>query len=121
MRLTQSSHSLEAELLKLAKFVHCRYHDRREQLLSRVDTWKVAFPLGAGNTEPSLSVEKRIEKALGKVSVTCIGKTRELRPCQNKMGGRKVQHCTKSIEEIIKPKVYSVDASLERFLPILSA
>ncbi|OJJ84756.1 uncharacterized protein ASPGLDRAFT_46663 [Aspergillus glaucus CBS 516.65] len=41
---SHSSQKLKDELYKLAELVHCRHHNNRAQMCSRVDNWRNAFP-----------------------------------------------------------------------------
>lgn len=117
--LTRSSPELEAELDKLVMLVHCYQHDCGDPKDSRIDAWTTAFPVGDDNTKPVVSVEKQIKKALGRVSAQCIGITPKDKRCNWGIGGRKVQNCTKMIDEIVKPEVYLDDAYLDRLLKVL--
>ncbi|OCK75834.1 DUF1766-domain-containing protein [Lepidopterella palustris CBS 459.81] len=114
--LTQSSPELEAKLDKLATLVNCRYHDCGGPKDSRIESWTTAFPVG---DKPVVSVEKQIRKALGHVSTQCIGITKDEISCKGRIGGRKVQNCTKTIDEIVKPEVYLDDAYLDSLLKVL--
>lgn len=113
--LTRSSPELEAKLDTLAMLVHCYQHDCGIPKDSRIDTWAEAFPAGDG----IVSVEKQIRKALGRVSTQCIRDKWDGERCKLRIGGRKVQNCTKTIDEIVKPEVYLDDASLDGFLKVL--
>jgi hypothetical protein len=77
------------------------------------------FPDGDGDIEPS--VEKHIRKAISQVSTQCIGITAGNERCEEGIGGRKVQNCSKTIDEIVKPEVYLDDDCLDWFLRVLEA
>jgi hypothetical protein len=115
--LTRSSPEFESELEKLVMIVHCMYHLSPKYKEPRIQTWTTVFPDGDGDTEPS--VEKQIRKALGQVSTQCIGISTHNKRCKNGIGGRKVQNCSKTIDEIVKPEVYLDDTSLDGFLQVL--
>lgn len=107
---------LESELDKLVMLVHCHYHDHGYPKESRIDAWTTAFPVIDDDTKLVVSVQKQIKKALGPVSTLCIGVTLRGMRCKQKVGGQKVQNCTKRIDEIVKPEVYSKDAYLDSLL-----
>ena len=115
--LTRSSPEFESELEKLVMIVHCQYHLSPKYKERRTETWTTVFPDGDGDTEPS--VEKQIRKALGQVSTQCIGITTYDKRCESGIGGRKVQNCSKTIDEIVKPEVYLDNAYLDGFLKVL--
>jgi hypothetical protein len=117
--LTRSSPEFEFELEKLVMIVHCKYHLSPKYKEPRIETWTTVFPDGDGDTEPS--VEKQIRKALGQVSTQCIGIKPYNERCKRGTGGRKVQNCSKTIDEIVKPEVYLDDAYLDGFLKVLEA
>ncbi|KIM96963.1 hypothetical protein OIDMADRAFT_183024 [Oidiodendron maius Zn] len=117
--LTRSSPEFESELEKLVKIVHCQYHLSPKYKERRIETWATVFPDGDGDAEPL--VEKQIRKALGELSTQCIGITTHSERCKNAIGGRKVQNCSKTIDEIVKPEVYLDDAYLDGFLKVLEA
>ncbi|KAL8855461.1 MAG: hypothetical protein Q9178_007894 [Gyalolechia marmorata] len=107
---------LESELEKLVMLVHCHYHDHGYPKDSRIDAWTTAFPVIDDDTKLVVSVQKQIKKALGPVSTLCIGVTLKGMRCKQKLGGQKVQNCTKMIDEIVKPEVYFTDAYLDGLL-----
>ncbi|CZR65913.1 uncharacterized protein PAC_15813 [Phialocephala subalpina] len=117
--LTRSSPEFESELKKLVMIVHCRYHLSPKFKEPRIETWTTVFPNGDGDTEPS--VEKQIRKALGQVSTQCIRIMAYNERCEERTGGRKVQNCSKTIDEIVKPEVYLDDANLDFYLEVLEA
>jgi hypothetical protein len=116
--LTRSSPELEAELHKLVMLVHCNCHDCGDPKVSRIDDWTTAFPIGDDDTKLVVSVEKQIKRALGQLSTQCIGETVQQR-CKLRIGGQKVQNCTKTIDEIVKPEVLLDDAYLDSLLEVL--
>ncbi|KAI4262947.1 MAG: hypothetical protein L6R42_001883 [Xanthoria sp. 1 TBL-2021] len=107
---------LESELDKLVMLVHCHHHDHGYPKDLRIDAWTTAFPVIDDDTKLVVSVQKQIKKALGPVSTLCIGVTLKGIRCKQKVGGQKVQNCTKRIDEIVKPEVYSQDAYLDGLL-----
>ncbi|KAF2468404.1 DUF1766-domain-containing protein [Lindgomyces ingoldianus] len=117
--LTQSSPELDTELDKLVMLVHCHWHNCNNPKWTRIKDWKAKFPIGDG--KPVESVEKRIKRALGQVSAKCAGTTAQREPCQRRIGGQKVQNCTKTIDEILQPEVYLDDTYLEALLKVLQA
>jgi hypothetical protein len=108
--LTKSSPDLVAELEKLAMLVHCHHHDCGIPKHSRVMAWEKLF-------NPILSVEKQIREVFGRRSTQCIAK--ENVRCREKIGGQRVQNCTRTIDEIVRPEVYFHDANLDHLLSIL--
>jgi T5orf172 domain len=119
--LTQSSPELEAELDKLAMLVHCDWHDYGSFKDSQIEAWTTVFPIRDDDTKPVMSVERQIKKALDRVSAQCIGITVQGERCEQRIGGQKVQNCTKTINEIVKPEVYLDDAYLDVLLKVLKA
>jgi len=117
--LTRSSPELEPELDKLAVLVYCSQHDAGDPKVSRIEDWIVAFPIGDDDTEPVVSVEKQIRKALGRIPVQCIGITSKEKPCKMKIGGQKVQNCVKTIDEIVQPEFDVDDVYLNGLLKVL--
>ena len=113
--LTRSSPEFELE--KLVMIVHCTYHKSPPYKEPRIETWTTVFPAEDGNTDPS--VEKQIRRALDQVSTQCIGITTSDERCELGIGGPRVQNCSKTINEIIKQKVYLDDACLDDFLQSL--
>ncbi|KAF4415007.1 DUF1766-domain-containing protein [Fusarium austroafricanum] len=102
--LTQSSMELEAALDKLAKLVHCKYHDSGLPKKDRIEAWKKKFPIGeASAANSAVLVEKRIRKAL------VLESTR----------GQRVYNCALTINEIVNPDVYLNDSYLEGLLKVL--
>ena len=114
--LTLSASELEAELDKLVMLVHCYQHDCGYPKDSRIDAWTTAFPVVDDDIKILMSVERQIKKALGQVSAQCIAMTPKNKRCLWGIGGQKVQNCTKTIHEIVKPEVYLDDAYLEGLL-----
>ncbi len=112
--LTQSSPTLEAELDKLVMLVHCYLHNRGYPKEDRIGDWTNVFPIGEGKP-----VVQQIRKVLGRVSTKCIGVTVKKKRCEKKIGGQKVQHCARTIDEIVKPEVYLDDAYLDGLLKVL--
>ncbi|KAI9743447.1 MAG: hypothetical protein M1818_002759 [Claussenomyces sp. TS43310] len=119
--LTWSDPELESELDKLVMLVHCHQHDCGNPKDSRIEIWITAFPHGDSDAKPVPSVERQIRKALGRVSTQCIGTKPDGKRCGRGIGGRKVQNCTKTIDEIVKPEVCSDDADLDIFLKVLES
>lgn len=117
--LTRSSVGFKSELEKLVILVHCRYHLSPKFKNRRIETWSTVFPDGEGDTGPS--VEDQIRRALGEPSTQCIGITTTKVRCTKPIGGRKVQNCSKSIDEIVKSEVYLDDGYLRAYLEVLSA
>lgn len=113
---TSSSSELGSELNKLVKLIHCYQHDHGYPKDSRIDDWIAAFAVRDGNTNIVVPIEKEIKKALGLVSTQCIGITAEDKRCKQGIGGRKVQNCTKTINEIVKLEVYYDDTYLDALL-----
>jgi hypothetical protein len=105
-----SSPELQDKLEKLAKLVHCRYHDHETSMQSRVEQWITAFPDGDPATKPRLSLERQVTKALDGVSTKCIGKTKAQKDCSRGIGGQKVQNCTSTINQIVYSVTYQEDA-----------
>ena len=99
--------------------VHCDRHDCGYPKDSRIDASTTAFPIGDDDTKSVVSVEKQIKRALGRVSAQCIGITAQGERCTRRTGGQKVQNCTKTIDEIVKPGVYLDDAYLDGLLKVL--
>jgi hypothetical protein len=58
-------------------------------------------------------------KVLGEVSVRCVGTKSDV-ACSDYMGGQKVKNCSKTIQEIVKPEIYSHNDRLEYFLQVLA-
>ncbi|EYE96053.1 GIY-YIG nuclease family protein [Aspergillus ruber CBS 135680] len=113
--LTNPNHStqkLRDELYKLAKLVHCRYHDDRTRICSRVDSWRNAFSFRE-------STEEQIERTLRYYSAYCAGVTKQGNSCHNKMGGQCVQNRAKTINKILTPDIYLDDDGLDYFLLVL--
>ena len=94
--LTRSSVELEAELQKLVKLVHCRKHDGGLQKDSRIEAWTAVFPVGEGESAPSVPIEKQIKNALGRLFPQCSGTTQEGKRCKRGIGGQKVLNCTRN-------------------------
>jgi hypothetical protein len=117
--LTRSSPEFESELKKLVDIANCQYHLSPKYKDRRIETLTPFFPDGDGDTEPS--VDKHIRKAIGQVSTQCIGITTGNKRCEEGTGGRKVQNCSKTIDEIVKPEVYLDDDFLDYFLKVLEA
>lgn len=84
-----SSQKLRDELYKLAKLVHCRYHNNRTQMCSRVDNWRNTFSLEE-------SIEEQIGRALRYYPTSCVGVAKNGNSCQIKMGGQRVQNREKN-------------------------
>ncbi|KAG4271106.1 hypothetical protein FPRO04_11334 [Fusarium proliferatum] len=118
---TQSSMELEAALDKLAKFVHCKYHDSGLPQKDRIEGWIKNFPAGeVVVTDPSVLVEKRIRRALVLESVQCIAAVDSADSrCKNRIGGQRVSHCALTIDKIVNPDVYLNHSSLDGFLKVL--
>ncbi|KAF2153681.1 DUF1766-domain-containing protein [Myriangium duriaei CBS 260.36] len=114
---TQASPDLEDELDKLVLLVHCHWHDHGNHIATRVETWLKLFPAA----DVAIPVEKQIRKALGRISTQCKGTTKGGDQCKRKIGGQKVHNCTKTIDEIVKPDVYTNDIRLARYLEVLNA
>jgi len=117
--LTWFCPELESELDKLVMLVHCHLHDCGNPKDSRIETWITAFPDGNSDSKPVPSIEKQIRKVLGCVSTQCIWTMPNHNRCKLGIGGRKVQNCTKTIDEIVKPEVYLDNADLGGFLKVL--
>ncbi|PMD36114.1 DUF1766-domain-containing protein [Hyaloscypha variabilis F] len=117
--LTRSSPEFESQLKKLVDIANCHYHLSPKFKERRIETLTSFFPDGDGDTEPS--VEKHIRKAIGQVSTQCIGISMGNECCKERIGGEKVQNCSKTIDEIVKPEVYLDDDYLDYFLKVLEA
>ncbi|KAE8133563.1 T5orf172 domain-containing protein [Aspergillus pseudotamarii] len=118
--LTQSSYSLETELRHLAKMVHCRHHNHDPYLHERVEKWKAVFPLGDNKINPDASIRMAVKELFSKLSDCCAGVKLDNKPCFRRIGGRKVQNRSKTIEEIVKPEIYGNICKLEYFLEVLA-
>jgi hypothetical protein len=119
--LTQSSMELEAALDKLAKLVHCKYHDNGLPKKDRIEAWKMKFPVGeASATNPTILVEMEIRKVLVLKSTKCIGLVDSADSrCERKIGGQRVNYCALTIDEIVNPDIYLNHSNLEGFLNVL--
>ncbi|KAL3476577.1 T5orf172 domain-containing protein [Aspergillus californicus] len=118
--LLRLSENPEKELRLLAKTVHCHHHKHDPDLDYRVEKWKAALPLGDNASEPNAPVGVMITKLLGEVSVRCVGTTSDNVACNDRMGGRKVQNCSKTIQKIAKPEIHSHNDELKYFLRVLA-
>ncbi|KAK2593828.1 hypothetical protein QQS21_008486 [Conoideocrella luteorostrata] len=98
--LDPSSPKLVDELQSLAEQVHCWQHDHGEYVDSRVEQWVAAFSAIEIDTQPVLSFERQIKMALRPCTTKCTGKKKNGEPCTKKVGGQKMQNCTKTIDEI---------------------
>ncbi|KAM5383829.1 hypothetical protein ACJZ2D_001818 [Fusarium nematophilum] len=121
INLTQSSMELEAALDKLAKLVHCKYHDSGFPKKDRIEAWIKEFPVGeASTTNPAGSVEMRIRKALVLRSTQCIGVVDSAGSrCEHRISGQRMGYCALTIDEIVNPDVYQNDSYLEGLLKVL--
>lgn len=121
INLTHSSKELEAALDKLVMLVHCKNHDSGLPKKSRIEAWKMEFPVGeASTTNPATSAEKRIRKALDLESTQCIGVLGSTDSrCAGGIGGQRVKNCAATIDEIVNPDVYLDDAYLDDLLKVL--
>lgn len=109
-----SGERLRQELSKLARIVHCdRYmHNIDIRRLSRVDSWRNEFDLKE-------SIEEQILKKLQCFDPICLGKNRFRKPCGYGMKGLCAQKRRETIDEILKPNIYSNDEGLTYFLQVL--
>lgn len=107
-----SSQKLRDELYKLARLVHCHYHNNRTQMCSRVENWRNNFNLEE-------SIEEQIKRALRYYPTSCVGMNKKGNSCQIKMGGQCVQNRAKTINKILIPDIYLNDNSLDYFLQVL--
>ncbi|RBR20334.1 uncharacterized protein FIESC28_05298 [Fusarium coffeatum] len=116
--LTQSSVELEDELDKLAKLVHCKYHDNGLPKKNRIETWIRVFPVG--EEDAAMLIEKKIRTLLDLESSQCIAVVdcTDLR-CREKIGGQRVSNCASTIDEIVKQEVYSNTSYLNGLLKVL--
>jgi len=119
--LTRSSPGLKSELTQLVRLVHCRHHDVGRPVDVRVEAWIDNFFKEVEETEPVISTEKRIRKALPELSTFCSRTTGTNSWCTEKIGGQQVANCAKTIDKIIKPEVHLHDAQLQYFLEVLAA
>ena len=118
--LTQASTELDAKLDELVSRWHCHNHDSGASKEARIECWRIQFPAGkAVNTNPAALIEKQIRKLLNLESTYCIGISSRKLPCRSRIGGQKVQYCTTTIAEIVKPEVYLNDENLEWLLEVL--
>ncbi|RAO73445.1 uncharacterized protein BHQ10_009457 [Talaromyces amestolkiae] len=117
LTLTRSSPKLEADLNKLFELVHCHHHG--DQKGTRLEEWKIVFPIGNAGIKPVVSIEKQIIKVFGQLSARCIWISLEGELCKNSIGGQSVQNCAKTIDEIAKSEVYLKDIYLDYLLKVL--
>lgn len=109
---SHSSQKIRDELYKLAKLVHCHYHNNRTQMCSRVDKWRIAFPLEE-------NTEEKIERTLRYYPASCAGVNKKGNSCRTKIGGQCVQNRAKTIDEILNRDTYLNDERLVYFLQVL--
>jgi hypothetical protein len=118
--LTQSSPELISKLDRLASLVHCHCHNNNDrENASRIEDWKTKFPVGENDIDQAVPAEKLIRKVLPRISRLCGWTGPENKPCEKRIGGQRVQNCTKTIDAIVMPEIYSDDASLDFFLRVL--
>jgi hypothetical protein len=117
--LTRASPDFESAVLKLVMLVHCHLHDAGRPKECRIEAWRLAFPPGSADSSVfEIPVERLIRMALEPFSVECIAHDNG-RACQGKIGGRKVQNCERTLEELINQEIYVNDAKLEFLLKVL--
>lgn len=119
--LTQCSHNLEADLRHLAEILHCRHHGHDPYLRDRVGEWKAYFPVGDNKINPDTSVAAAVKKIFAGLTNCCAGVNRQNKPCGNKIGGRKVQNRSKTIEEIAKPEIHWNSCELGLWFMVLES
>jgi hypothetical protein len=118
--LTQSSPELISKLDRLASLVHCHCHNNNDrENASRTEDWKTKFPVGENDIDQAVPAEKLIRKVLPRISPLCGWTGPENKPCEKRIGGQRVQNCTKTIDAIVMPEIYPDDASLDFFLRVL--
>ncbi|KAI1857006.1 uncharacterized protein JN550_013499 [Neoarthrinium moseri] len=118
--LPESSDGLEAKLDGLAKLVHCRYHKVGKARDLRISQWRMEFPRELNGTKATvITVEQQIRDMIGSVAITCIAEVDPGMPCEQRIGGQKVQNCWRSIDEIVKPEVYFHTHNLNGLLKVL--
>ncbi|KAL6918485.1 hypothetical protein FSST1_009980 [Fusarium sambucinum] len=122
--LTQSSTDLEDQLDKLARLVHCRYHDCGELKKDRIEAWKKVFPPGEVTvTDPTILFDKQIMKLLAldvDYPTTCRRLVEDTQSrCNQGIGGLRVSHRALTIDEIITSRAYLNDSHLEGLLEVL--
>lgn len=120
LMLHQSSPQLQAKLEKLVDLVHCRQHKRACAKRIRLGVWTAVFPFGFEQASYGASVGREIAGSFDRLTILCMGTTEENMRCNHKIGGQKVQNCTKTITEISKAEVYLNDISLEHYLRVLA-
>ncbi|KAH8662425.1 T5orf172 domain-containing protein [Xylariales sp. PMI_506] len=118
--LTQSSLKLKGRLEDLHKLVTCRYHDHGRYKESRLSEWRDQFPKGNHGAAPTAqALADQIKRALGAVSTECVATVNQTQHCTKSLGGQRVQNCTRTIQEIVKPDVCCNDEQLDGYLRVL--
>jgi hypothetical protein len=99
--------------------VHCKQHRTIQSKKRRLESWRSAFPSGtADGSVPEVSIEQLFRKALKPLSTKCISQNNK-EPCKERIGGRKVQNCERTLQELIKHEKYSDDVELELLLKVM--
>ncbi|KAF2010178.1 DUF1766-domain-containing protein [Aaosphaeria arxii CBS 175.79] len=116
--MTASSPHFESAAYNLVKLVHCHLHIKNNKSTEdRLDTWRLAFPpRSPDDSALGISVEELIREALGPFRTQCHAQ--EEKECK-RIGGQKVQNCERTLQELIKPEIYSDSAKLELLLKAL--
>ncbi|CAG5138817.1 uncharacterized protein ALTATR162_LOCUS445 [Alternaria atra] len=117
LTLSQSSEGFDDELEELITLVHCQSHDHGYAKEDRLELWAKVFPQGSASS--TVTTEKQIKKAFGRLEQRCIGMNQKKERCRRSIGGQRVQNCRKTIDEILQPDVYEDAELLEGYLRVL--
>lgn len=113
--LDRSSAELEAELLDLAKLLHCSYHASSKWHAKRVKHWLGQGIFDAeGSVRPPPSISDQLKGLLVLSDVQCAGIYASDRRCRRKVGGQKVQNAAKTVLALLQPVVY-LDEQIRNF------
>jgi hypothetical protein len=113
--LSQESPELISKIEKLTALANCSSHRRKNPQDARKTKWMAAFP--AQNSDVR-HVEVQIMELLGSASTECGAKT-ESNSCPNKIGGRKVPNFPRTIDEIMRLRMYLRVSEIDDYLGIL--